>query len=149
MKKIISFLPAFALVLSFSILHSCSSTAQQSNTTGGPSVDVVIPPANASGFHDVDVAGFKKMMDENPDAVLLDVRTAREALQSNIEGFTLIDISKPDFPEKIKALDKDKTYLIYCRSGRRSAAACQMMQQEGFTDLYNLKGGIIAWNKAQ
>lgn len=49
------------------------------------------------------------------------------------------------FPEKIGKLNKDKHYLVYCRSGNRSGQACKLMAAEGFTNLYNLSGGIGGW----
>jgi rhodanese-related sulfurtransferase len=53
------------------------------------------------------------------------------------------------FTAKIKELDRTKTYVLYCRSGLRSARACQIMGKNEFKDLYNLKGGFIAWDKAK
>lgn len=47
-----------------------------------------------------------------------------------------------DFEEKIKALDKDKTYYVYCRSGNRSSTASSLMAELGFTKVYNIKDGI-------
>jgi rhodanese-related sulfurtransferase len=46
---------------------------------------------------------------------------------------------------QIKNLPKDKTYLIYCRSGNRSAQACEIMGEEGFENVKNLSGGIMRW----
>jgi rhodanese-related sulfurtransferase len=56
-----------------------------------------------------------------------------------------IDVNAPDFAQKVKALDKSKTYLVHCRSGKRSVQACGEMEGFGFGRLYNLDGGISAW----
>jgi rhodanese-related sulfurtransferase len=45
----------------------------------------------------------------------------------------------------IEALDKSQTYFVYCRSGARSAQACQIFKQKGIVDCYNLLGGILEW----
>jgi rhodanese-related sulfurtransferase len=54
----------------------------------------------------------------------------------------------PSFPGKIAELDKTKSYYIYCRSGNRSGQVCNYMSGLGFGNLYNLQGGIMAWNYA-
>ena len=82
---------------------------------------------------------------EKENAVLLDVRTMAEIEDANIDGHIAIDIQQPGFTEKVGHLDKSKTYFVYCRSGNRSGQACRYMATQGFSKLYNLKGGMIAW----
>jgi rhodanese-related sulfurtransferase len=96
-----------------------------------------------SGF-DIDSAEFEKLMKE-PDAVILDVRTAGEFSKERIQGAVLLDINSPAFKDRIKRFHKDKIYLVYCRSGNRSARACKIMSEFGFERCYNLKYGIIGW----
>lgn len=98
------------------------------------------------GYQDLDVAAFKAKMSE-PGIVLLDVRTPEETAQGMIEGASEIDYKAEGFEAKIDQLDKEKTYLIYCRSGNRSGKACKLMAEKGFKKLYNLSGGYLAWNK--
>lgn len=88
---------------------------------------------------------LKKIREEQPDAVVLDVRTPAEVRQGKIPGASTIDMMDRQFTEKIENLDKNKTYLLYCRSGNRSAQACTYMAGKGFTHLYNLSGGISNW----
>jgi rhodanese-related sulfurtransferase len=57
-------------------------------------------------------------------------------------------VRSPDFEKKVAELPKGKTYLVHCRSGRRSVTACDKMSAIGFGDCYNLLGGIEAWEKA-
>ncbi len=83
----------------------------------------------------------------DPNVVILDVRTPAETAHGKIEGAIEIDYNSPDFALKVGGLDKSKTYLVYCRSGNRSGKACSMMQQQGFTRLYNLQGGMLAWGQ--
>ena len=147
MKNLFASLSVYILIAAFSVLTSCSGTAQQNNTaTSTPETAAIAPPS--TGVTDVDVAAFKKLQQGNPDAVVLDVRTPEEFAQGNIEGAVNIDVKNPNFSGQIKGLDKDKTYMVYCRTGRRSTTACQMMQNEGFKNLYNLQGGFVAWQAA-
>ena len=80
------------------------------------------------------------------NAVLLDVRTEEEFNEKHLPGATLIDIRQPQtFMDAANELVKDKSYYIYCRSGARSAQACQLLDQLGVAETVNLKGGILAW----
>ena len=83
------------------------------------------------------------------NTVILDVRTPGEIAEGKIENALEIDILEPGFEDKIKALDKDKTYLVYCKAGGRSAKACNLMLEQEFPNLYNLEGGYTAWSKAK
>jgi rhodanese-related sulfurtransferase len=90
-------------------------------------------------------AEFKKNFETSSDSVLLDVRTAAEIATGKIKGAVEMDFFAADFNQKLLSLDKDKTYYIYCRSGNRSGQACAMMSENGFKNLNNLAGGMIAW----
>lgn len=82
--------------------------------------------------------------DEN--AVILDVRTDDEFNEGFIANAINIDIHRgQDFVNEIENLDKSKNYYVYCRSGMRSAKACEIMNQLGFENAYNLIGGITEW----
>ncbi len=80
--------------------------------------------------------------------VVLDVRTKKEYTEGHIPGSVLIDFNSDDFEQQVKKLDKNKTYLVHCAGGGRSARACKKMEQLGFKKLYNLEGGMGAWEKA-
>lgn len=149
MKKWLSVLPASAILISFAMFYSCSGSAQQTQAATPVTPDAVQKQAPAAAFQHVDAASLEKMTQENPGVVLLDVRTAQEVASGIIPGALHIDISRPDFIEKINQLDKSKPYVVYCRSGRRSVSACNMMANEGFQQLYNLQGGILSWNARQ
>lgn len=83
-----------------------------------------------------------------PNTVILDVRTETEKVEGDIPGSILIDAMDADFYTSIDELDKSKTFLVFCRSGNRSSQACLAMNDEGFESLFNLEGGIKAWNAA-
>lgn len=78
---------------------------------------------------------------------LIDVRTPEEFLENNIEGSQNIDISSNDFEQKVAQLDQNKPIYVYCRKGSRSRKASQKLEDLGFTEIYDLKGGILEWNK--
>ena len=84
----------------------------------------------------------------DPAFILLDVRTPEEYAEGHIPDAELLDFKAPDFADKVEGLPKDVTYLVYCRSGARSAKAAAVLREKGFTDVLEIKGGIIEWQKA-
>ncbi|MCH5309569.1 MAG: rhodanese-like domain-containing protein [Prevotella sp.] len=96
------------------------------------------------GYEDVGVKEFAELVADS-SVVVLDVRTAEEFAEGHIERAINIDIKGEDFLVKAQsALPKDRMIAVYCRSGRRSADACDKLSAEGFR-VVNLKGGILAW----
>ena len=81
----------------------------------------------------------------NPDFAVLDVRTQREFAEGHLEGAVLVDYLSPGFREEMADLDREKTYLVYCRTGNRSARALEIMSELGFRRYYHLEGGIKRW----
>lgn len=80
------------------------------------------------------------------DVQLVDVRTEQEYGNGHLKEAILINIQGQDFTTKAtQQLDKQKPVIIYCRSGRRSMQAAQILVNEGFDTVYNMKGGILAW----
>lgn len=88
---------------------------------------------------------FEQEIAQNPDAVIIDARTPQEHATGYIKNALLIDVSSPTAVDEIGKLGKNTKYLIYCRSGMRSMNMCQYMSQNGYTDVTNLDGGILAW----
>ncbi len=80
----------------------------------------------------------------NPDFIIIDVRTPQEFSDGHLEDAINLNFNSDTFREELEKLDKDKTYLIYCRSGNRSASAAAIMQELGFREVYDM-GGIIDW----
>ena len=77
--------------------------------------------------------------------VILDVRTPAEYQQGHIDGAVLLDYYSPTFKQAVGALDKSKTYLIYCRSGSRSGKSLRLFNELGFQKVYHLANGILEW----
>lgn len=83
-----------------------------------------------------------------PGVVVLDVRTGGEYAAGHIANAINIDVEGMTFDGDIKRLDKDAKYAVYCQSGRRSVNAIKKLQDAGFTNLFNLKNGILDWQGA-
>jgi len=82
---------------------------------------------------------------DNPDFVIIDVRTPGEFAEGHIENASNLDFYSETFRDELNNLDKNKPYLIYCRSGRRSGNALNIMEEFNFREVYNISGGIIEW----
>lgn len=102
---------------------------------------------DAARYHNVGVEEFARLVADKQN-VILDVRTREEFQAGHLIGALNIDVTAPDFGQKVEALDKNKTYLVHCASGGRSAKACEKLSVIDFHDLYNLSGGYRAWVKA-
>ncbi|MCX6761663.1 MAG: rhodanese-like domain-containing protein [Candidatus Moranbacteria bacterium] len=85
-----------------------------------------------------------KQKSHDGDFCVLDVRTEKEFLSGAIPGALDLDFYAADFSQKLDALNKNKIYLIYCRTGSRSKAVLSMMKQLGFRYVYELDGGYIS-----
>jgi len=94
---------------------------------------------------EVTVQELKSMLDAHEDIQLIDVREPHEAEACAING-ELIPMA--EVPSNIEKISRDKKVIIHCRSGARSANIIQYLEQNHqFDNLYNLKGGIMAWAK--
>jgi phage shock protein E len=120
MKKII------ALIASALLLAGCSSSSTAS---------------------DLSVTEFSAKIAE-AGVITLDVRTPGEFAEGYIKGARLIDFQSSNFENQIATLDKNATYAVYCRSGNRSGQAVKVMQDAGFINVFNMKGGVIDWANA-
>jgi len=87
-----------------------------------------------------------KVINSSKDTVFLDVRTLDERKDGYIEGSIHSDFKKKEeFLRSIDSMDKDKSYIIYCKSGYRSTRAYILMEQAGFKSIYNLSDGFDGW----
>lgn len=118
------------LLMSF-IMTSCSNGQDKSTSN--------------TVAEDVNVETFQSKMD---GAQLLDVRTPAEWNEGIIEGAIMADFYEDSFKSELEKLDKEVPVAVYCRSGGRSGSAMDIMKEMGFKEVYNLDGGIGAWNSA-
>jgi rhodanese-related sulfurtransferase len=103
--------------------------------------------SSSSSTNDLSVSEFSNKVAET-GVITLDVRTPGEFNEGHIEGALLVDFQSGNFENEIASLDKSKTYAVYCRSGSRSGQAVKVMSEAGFTNIYNLNGGVIDWANA-
>lgn len=99
------------------------------------------------GVKNASVEEFAKLR-AGTNAVVVDVRTEKEFKEGHIPGAVNLDVNAPDFAKKVAALDKGKTYLMYCAHGKRGLKACGIMKDAAFTNVVNLEPGLSAWEKA-
>jgi rhodanese-related sulfurtransferase len=155
----------FLLLILFILLISNVSCNANNSTPVNPTVSSSVPPgSNASASIQtsnpvsttpsvpaIDVKEAYELIQNNqnnPDFIILDVRTPDEFKGGYIAGAINIDYYSSDFKNKISQMDRNKEYLVYCRSGVRGAASVQIMLDLGFTRVRNLSGGIVQWINA-
>ncbi len=124
MKKIILFL---SLVIAI-VFSSCNNKSENKQIT-------VISPEEV-----YDAV-------KNSDRQLIDVRTTEEYAEGHVANSKNICVTEDDFKEKASKLNKNEPVYVYCRSGKRSANAAQILKDMGFTEIYDMDGGILNWEK--
>lgn len=94
---------------------------------------------------------FALMEDNRYDEnfVIIDVRTPEEYAGGHIEKAINLDYYSETFADELDQLDKEKTYLIYCRTDHRSGEALDIMADLGFREVYNMLGGIVQWEEVK
>ncbi len=137
----------FLLFFSFTFLLSCqpansqdkaSKEALAAKAAPGETVNEVLPPE----------AYKAKLKELGAEVQLVDVRRPNEHREGHIEGALNIDFLEDGFAKKMeRQLDKDKPVMLYCRSGRRSAAAARELEALGFKEIYDLEGGFLNWQE--
>jgi len=117
----------FLLPIAAVLLFSCGVLAQQEN--------VKLLPPNA----------FQQELESSTPKQLIDVRTPQEFQSGHIATAKNINLYDADFKERLEKLDRDQPVYVYCKVGGRSAKAAETMHELGFTHIYDLEGGIMAW----
>jgi rhodanese-related sulfurtransferase len=125
MRRVLLLVSALALFVS-----ACGGAA----ATATGSVDLVAPSAAADVISDAPTG-----------LVVLDIRTPQEFNAGALPDAVNIDFYEADFRNRLANLDKDVPYVMYCNSGNRSATAADLMEELGFTEVYEIDGGIQAW----
>lgn len=120
------------------LLLACSSSVDNDNSTNSDTV-----------MKKLSHEAFQTKLKNTKTAQLIDVRTPEEYKDGFIEGATNMNFYDSDFQDKLNTLDKNKPVLVYCKSGGRSAKTCKKLQNAGFKEVYDLKGGYTAWPKAE
>lgn len=125
MKKAVAL--AVAAIASVGLLAGCSSSNEATKK--------------------VDPVEFSEVIAQ-PGVIILDVRTPEEFNAGHIANAININVADSNFSSEVSKLDKNATIAVYCRSANRSAVATNEMAELGFTDMYDMQGGIIDWEAA-
>ena len=107
-------------------------------------VGIVLFTSNESGITEIDVETLQNRL-ENDEITLLDVREVDEYEGGHIEGAVNAPLSSLN--ETALPYPKDEPIYVICRSGNRSAQAAQLLQQRGYMEIYDVSGGMIAWEQ--
>lgn len=111
------------------------------------SVLLTLSLTSAKEGGDVTPREVTRMLRKDSTVILVDVRTPEEYKQGHLKGCKLMNFYDADFRERAKKLPKDRRIVLYCRSGRRSADAMSYLVSIGYSRVFNMLGGIIAWQK--
>ena len=135
--KTIRFPLLLTVVLSLALLAACGG-----GETAAPAVeeiDLTTLPDNV----DVDTV---EAVRQNPGVYLLDVREPDEYAAGHIPGITLIPMG--EVASRLTELPRDKEIIVTCRTGNRSSQIADLLREQGFTNVHNMTGGIVAWEEA-
>jgi rhodanese-related sulfurtransferase len=132
--KAILLIPVFSI-----LLFSCQPEKSASdNSSSEVDQKVSVKSIGATEFQN---------LSKEADSIILDVRTPEEVAQGKIPNAIVIDIYDSDFETKVTQLPKEKSILIYCSAGVRSAKAGEYLTANGYTSVYHLQGGLGDWYK--
>jgi rhodanese-related sulfurtransferase len=101
---------------------------------------------NSKNINIIAPEAFSEKIKSITNAQLIDVRTPEEFASQKIENAKNINLNGSDFESKIALLDKKAPVFVYCKAGGRSSIAVKKMAELGFTEIYELEGGILNWN---
>jgi rhodanese-related sulfurtransferase len=103
-------------------------------------------PFSAHPFPRVTPAEARALLDGGPGRVIvLDVRTPAEFAAGHVPGAVNLDVFCTDFEDALTGLDRQLTYIVHCKGGRRSAIAAARMADLGFVNVYDLPAGYEGW----
>ncbi len=138
MRKLSFVLLALALLCG-AALAACGGSSEE---TAGPAIEEI---DLATLGDDVDVETVAAIR-QNPAVFLLDVRELDEYAAGHIPSITLIPSG--EVADRLAELPRDKEIIVTCRTGNRSAQVASMLRDQGFTNVHNMTGGIVAWQEA-
>lgn len=134
--KALYFLFAGALLFA-----GCTSNAETAENPAQVTVEQQ-ETLTAGGVKTIRSAETKTLLEKQKDVVVIDVRTPEEFAEGHLENALHLNKYEAGFDAKIKALDRNKPYLLYCAAGGRSGDATRQMQQLGFKQVYDATEGF-------
>ena len=132
----------FILIIGLFMNSSCEQKEAENSAT-----ESMVLPVQGTKIENIKAMEAAKMLEKNPDMMVLDIRTPGEFNSGHIPTSINIDYKAENFELEIKKLDRSKPYLMHCRSGRRSTAALDTFRKHGFDHIIHIDDGILGWNK--
>lgn len=127
------------VILSITFISCAQNTAKKEVKDGTTTV--------GQGQQIVELINPKDLNAKLGDIQLIDIRTSREYTSGYIKGAININFFDRNFMDQMSKLNKEKEIYIYCRSGNRTGKAAARLKEQGFTKIYDLRGGILNWNR--
>jgi len=124
----------FVILLSVTLVFSCSSSVTKSSETLGI-------------FEKVELEVFNLKLQDSLNIQILDVRTPQEFQAGAIQNAVNLDFYNENFKSQLEQLDKSKPVMLYCKSGGRSGKTLTILKEMGFSEAYELTGGYTVWSK--
>ena len=141
--EIIKTMKKSGLIIAFAIMANCGS-----NNSSTHKDTSIIQDNKTAISKTISVDEFKNKIETSPGTIL-DVRTPEEYSEGHLKNAQLNNVKDNNFEENLNAIPKDKPVYVYCRSGNRSKKAKAILEQSGYTEIYELDGGIMAWEKEE
>ena len=139
-------IPLIILIAAW-IIYSVTqpSVSVQPQTTTSPFVQTQSVNQRL-GYQVISVSDARAMIQSSSNLLVVDVRTSGEFAQGHLQGSINMPLS--DLPTEISGLDRNRPILVYCQTGHRSAQAAAILVNAGFTQVYDMDGGLNAWISA-
>ena len=145
-KGLFSFVP---MLLIFAMVAACGSEDSKQIVQTGHTTTTQTTTSAATGISKkLSAADFKAKIESSPNATIVDVRTAGEIQESGkIPNAVAVDFYGDGFEAAMEKFNKDAAIMVYCKSGGRSGKTANLLQKKGFKEVYDLTGGMDAWQK--
>ena len=135
--------PLLCLSIVTILLAGCGDSKEDSVAMNQDDNDFFV----RSQFVNMKASEAAKILKNNPEAVVLDIRTPKEYAEGHIPDAINIDYKADSFESELEKLDRDTTYLMHCRSGRRSANSLEIFEKLGFRHVIHMDDGILGWQE--
>jgi len=123
-------------------LTACKADQTKNNPNDQTSISTI-------GYTDISPSDAYQLLKNKSNVIFLDVRTPAEVAGGTVEGATVIDYRADGFNDEVAVLDRNASYIVYCRSGGRSSKASKIMEGLGFKNVQNMEGGYTAWSNLE
>ena len=142
-KAGIPFIILIVAWVSYSVMQPLAPVQPQTMTSS------TMAPQSVSqqvSYQIISASEARAMIQSSPNLLVVDVRTPEEFAQGHLQG--AINIPLSNLPTQISSLDRNRPILVYCQTGHRSAQAAALLMNSGFTQVYDMDGGLDAWISA-